>query len=31
MFRVRGHAMGKGIDFQDFGLRNGINFHDFLA
>ena len=26
---VRGRAIGKGIDFHDFGIRNGIAFHDF--
>ena len=29
IFWVRGRAIGKGIDFHDFGIRNGINFHDF--
>ena len=29
IFWVRGRAIGKGIDFHDFGLRNGIDFHDF--
>ena len=28
-FWVRGRAIGKGIDFDDFGIRNGIDFHDF--
>ena len=26
---LRGRAIGKGIDFHDFGIRNGIDFHDF--
>ena len=26
---VRGRAIGKGINFHDFGIRNGIDFHDF--
>ena len=29
IFWVRGRAVGKGIDFHDFGIRNGINFHHF--
>ena len=29
IFSVRGRAIGKGIDFHDFGIRNGIDFHDF--
>ena len=29
MFWVRGRAIGKGIDFHNFGIRNGINFHNF--
>ena len=29
IFWVRGRAIGKGIDFHDFGIRNGIDFHDF--
>ena len=29
IFWVRGRAIGKGIDFHDFGIRNGIEFHDF--
>ena len=29
IFWVRGLAIGKGIDFHDFGIRNGINFHNF--
>ena len=29
IFWVRGRAMGKGIDFHDFGIRKGIDFHDF--
>ena len=28
-FWVRGRAIGKGIDFHYFVIRNGINFHDF--
>ena len=26
VFWVRGRAIGKGIDFHEFGIRNGINF-----
>ena len=29
IFWVRGHAIGKGIDFHDFGIRNGIDFRNF--
>ena len=29
IFWVRGRAIGKGIDFHDFGIMNGIDFHDF--
>ena len=29
LFRVRGRAIGKGIDFPDIGRKNGINFHSF--
>ena len=29
IFWVRGRAIGKGIDFHDFGIRNGVDFHDF--
>ena len=29
IFWVRGRAIGKGIDFHDFGIRNGINFRNF--
>ena len=29
IFWLRGRAIGKGIDFHDFGIRNGIDFHDF--
>ena len=29
IFWVRGRAIGKGINFHDFGIRNGIDFHDF--
>ena len=29
IFWVRGRAIGKGIDFHDFGIRNGIDFHNF--
>ena len=29
IFSVRGRAIGKGIDFHDFGIRNGINFRNF--
>ena len=29
IFWVRGRAIGKGIDFHDFGIRNSIEFHDF--
>ena len=29
IFWVRGRAIGKGIDFREFGIRNGIDFHDF--
>ena len=28
-FWVWGRAIGKGIDFHDFGIRKGIDFHDF--
>ena len=28
IFWVRGRAIGKGIDFHDFGIRNGIDFHE---
>ena len=28
-FWVRGHAIGKGIDFTDICIRNGIDFHNF--
>ena len=26
---VRGRAIGKGIDFHDFGIKNGVDCHDF--
>ena len=26
---VRGRAIGKGIDFHEFGIRNCTDFHDF--
>ena len=29
IFWVRGRAIGKGIDFHDFGIRNGIDFDEF--
>ena len=29
IFWVRGRAIGKGIDFHDFVIRNGVNFHYF--
>ena len=29
IFWVRGRAIGKGINFHDFGIRNSIDFHDF--
>ena len=29
IFWVRGRAIGRGIDFHDFGIRNGIYFYDF--
>ena len=29
IFWVRGRAIGKGIYFQDIGIKNGINFHNF--
>ena len=29
IFWVWGRAIGKGIDFHDFGIRNGIDFHNF--
>ena len=29
IFWLRGRAIGKGIDFHDFGIRNGINFYNF--
>ena len=29
IFWVRGRAIGKGIDFYDFGVRNGIDFRNF--
>ena len=29
IFRVRGRAIGKGIDFHDFGIRSGIDFRNF--
>ena len=29
IFRVRGRAFGKGIDFPDIGIKNGINFQHF--
>ena len=29
IFWIRRRAIGKGIDFHDFGIRNGIDFHDF--
>ena len=28
IFWVRGRAIGKGIDFHDFGIKNGINFRN---
>ena len=30
IFRVRGRAIGKGIYFPDIGIKNGINFHNFV-
>ena len=29
IFWVRGRAIGKGIDFHDFGIRNDIDFRNF--
>ena len=29
IFWVRERAIGKGIEFHDFGTGNGIDFHDF--
>ena len=29
IFWVRGRAIGKGIDFHDFGIGNGIDFRNF--
>ena len=29
IFWVRRRAIGKGIYFQDIGIKNGINFHNF--
>ena len=29
IFWVRGRAIGKGIDFPDIGIKNGIIFHNF--
>ena len=29
IFWLPGHAIGKGIYFQDIGIKNGINFHNF--
>ena len=29
IFWVRGRAIGKGIYFQDIGIKNSINFHNF--
>ena len=29
IFWVRGLAIGKGVDFHYFDIRNGIYFHDF--
>ena len=29
IFWVRGRAIGKGIDFHEFGIRNGIDFCNF--
>ena len=29
IFWVRGRAIGKGIDFHDFGIRDGIDFRNF--
>ena len=29
VFRVRGGAIGKGMDFPDIGIKNGVNFHNF--
>ena len=28
-FWVRGSAIGKGLNFQNLGIRKGIKFHDF--
>ena len=28
IFWVRRRAVGKGIDFPDIGIRNGIDFHN---
>ena len=27
---LRGRAIGKGIDFQNIGISNGIDFHNFV-
>ena len=29
IFWVQVRAIGKSIDFHDFGIRNGIDFHNF--
>ena len=29
IFQVRGRAIGKGVYFPDIGTNNGINFHNF--
>ena len=29
IFRVRGRAIRKSINFPDIGIKNGINFHNF--
>ena len=29
IFRVRGRAIGKGIEFPDICIKNGVNFHNF--
>ena len=30
IFWVWGRAIGKGIYFQDIGIKNGINFHNLV-
>ena len=29
IFWVQRHVIGKGVDFNDFGIRNSINFRNF--